>query len=95
MSIYRVPVQIIPRKGLLDPQGTAVASSLKTLGFDGVEEVHVGRYIVITTKAGSAAEAEASVKSMCEKLLANPVTEDFVVDTAVADGVAAQGAASE
>lgn len=79
MSIFRVSVQIVPRQGLLDPQGTAVTNTLKTIGFEGVKDVHVGRFIVVRTEAANADEAKSSVQKMCEKLLANPVTEDFVI----------------
>jgi phosphoribosylformylglycinamidine synthase subunit PurS len=73
----RVKVFITPRKGILDPQGRAVEGSLKSLGFEGVAGVHVGRYIVIDIDAPSTAAAEASVKQMCDQLLANPNIEDY------------------
>ena len=76
---FRVHVRIIPRPGLLDPQGQAVEQALGTLGFDGVSDVRVGRAIELGVEAASAADAEAATRRMCEKLLANPVTEDFVV----------------
>ena len=79
MTRFRVSVHIIPRRGLLDPQGKAVADALHTLGFVGVAEVHVGRYLVIDTAAKDAAAAEAAVRTMCDRLLANPVTEDFEI----------------
>jgi len=76
---FRINVHIIPRKGLLDPQGKAVADALHTLGFDAVRDVHVGRYLVIETAAADVAAAEAAVREMCARLLANPVTEDFEI----------------
>lgn len=83
MSAFKVAVHIVPRKGLLDPQGKAVADALRTLGFGSVKDVHVGRHVIVETEAADAATAQASVKAMCEKLLANPVTEDFELETAV------------
>jgi phosphoribosylformylglycinamidine synthase len=74
---FRVHIHIVPRKGLLDPQGKAVADALHALGFPSVRDVRVGRHIVVDSSAGTAATAEADARSMCEKLLANPVTEDF------------------
>ena len=74
---FRVHIHIVPRKGLLDPQGKAVAEALRTLGFSAVSDVRIGRHIVIDSTAGTAAKAEADARSMCEKLLANPVTEDY------------------
>jgi phosphoribosylformylglycinamidine synthase subunit PurS len=76
---FRISVHIIPRKGLLDPQGKAVADALHTLGFSAVADVHVGRHLVIETNATDAAHAEASVRDMCGRLLANPVTEDYEI----------------
>lgn len=79
MTLFRVSVHIVPRKGLLDPQGKAVTGALHSLGFAAVQDVHVGRHLVIETKAKDAAAAESSVKEMCARLLANPVTEDFEI----------------
>jgi phosphoribosylformylglycinamidine synthase len=76
---YRVSVHIVPRRGLLDPQGKAVADALHTLGFSAVADVHVGRHLVIETEAQTADAAASSVRAMCDRLLANPVTEDFEI----------------
>lgn len=83
MSKFRIAVHITPRKGLLDPQGNAVKGALHTLGFKPVRDVHVGRYIIIETDAYDALTAEETVTEMCRKLLANPVTEDFEIESAV------------
>jgi phosphoribosylformylglycinamidine synthase len=79
MSRYRIAVHITPRRGILDPQGRTVAEALHTLGFAAVRDVHVGRHIVVELDAEDEAAAEASTRGMCEKLLANPVTEDFSI----------------
>jgi len=79
MSQYRVALHIVPRRGLLDPQGKAVADALHTLGFHSVKDVHVGRHVVVDLQARDASAAEKEARAMCEKLLANPVTEDFEV----------------
>jgi phosphoribosylformylglycinamidine synthase len=83
MAKFRIAVHITPRKGLLDPQGNAVRDALRTLGFQSVNGVHVGRYIVVETDAYDAITAEETVTEMCQKLLANPVTEDFEIESAV------------
>lgn len=80
MQLYRVPVQIIPRPGILDPQGAAVAGALRTLGFDNIADIRVGRFITVDVKATDAQDATGMVRRMCEKLLANPVIEDFVLE---------------
>ena len=79
---YRVSVHITPRRGILDPQGKAVEGALHSLGFEGVSSVRVGRHIVVDTDAPSEDAAIASVTAMCERLLANPVIEDFEIESA-------------
>lgn len=82
MTRFRVAVEIVPRRGLLDPQGKAVSDALHTLGFSTVSDVRVGRYLVLDTDAADADAARAEVQRMCEQLLANPVTEDFHIGSA-------------
>lgn len=84
MTLFKVSVHIVPRKGLLDPQGKAVADALHTLGFSTVGDVHVGRHLIIETKATDAKAAESAVREMCGRLLANPVTEDYEIASVVA-----------
>ena len=74
---FRVAVHVVPRKGLLDPQGKAVADALHTLGFAGVTSVHVGRHLVLELTAATEGDAREQATRMCAQLLANPVTEDF------------------
>jgi len=70
-------VYVTLKKGVLDPQGKAVAHSLGSLGFDGVEDVRLGKYIEVKLAGDDKAKAEADLKVMCEKLLANTVIEDY------------------
>ena len=79
MSRFRVAVQVVPRRGLLDPQGKAVADALHTLGFGAVSSVHVGRHLVLELEADDESTARVQTNEMCERLLANPVTEDFEI----------------
>ena len=74
---WRVHVRILPRAGLLDPQGQAVEHALAALRFSEASNVHVGKAIALDVRAPSAAEAAATVRAMCDRLLANPVTEDY------------------
>lgn len=76
----RVHVRVIPRPGLLDPQGQAVEHALGSLGFIGVSSVRLGKAIELLVEATSAQEAEATVRRMCDKLLANPMTEDYEIE---------------
>ena len=73
----QVRVFVTPRKGILDPQGRAVESSLQSLGFKNVSTVKVGKYITLEIEARTASEARDEAKKMCKALLANPVIEDY------------------
>ncbi|HEV8455664.1 MAG TPA: phosphoribosylformylglycinamidine synthase subunit PurS [Gemmatimonadales bacterium] len=77
---FRVHVRVMPRDGLLDPQGQAVEHALTALGFEEAGAVRVGRAIELAVVAGSRDEAEAKARQMCDKLLANPVTEDYLLE---------------
>jgi len=68
-------VLIRPKAGILDPQGEAVERALPALGFHGVSHVHVGRLIELDV------EDPAQLQDMCEKLLANPLVEDYEIVT--------------
>jgi phosphoribosylformylglycinamidine synthase len=74
---FTVQVSIAPRAGLLDPEGKAIQSALRSLEFDEVEEVRVGRLLRLRLLADSADAARVAADAMCRQLLANPVTEDF------------------
>jgi phosphoribosylformylglycinamidine synthase subunit PurS len=77
---YKGRVRVMPRSGLLDPQGTAVEHALGALGFAQVGEVRVGRTLELLLEADSDADVRARLKEMCDRLLANPVTEDYTID---------------
>ncbi len=79
MSRFRVSVHIVPRKGILDPQGKAVADALHSLGFSGVSDARIGRHVVLDLAAADESAAGDAVRDMCERLLANPVTEDYEI----------------
>jgi len=79
LSRFRLEVLVTPRPGLLDPQGKAVHHALQSLGWSDVGDVRVGKAIHLDVDAASEAEAIEKADSMCRKLLANPVTEDYRV----------------
>jgi phosphoribosylformylglycinamidine synthase len=70
-------IHITLKNGVLDPQGKAIGNALHSLGFSGVGEVRQGKYIELELAETDKAKAEASVKAMCEKLLANTVIENY------------------
>jgi phosphoribosylformylglycinamidine synthase subunit PurS len=72
----RARVLIRPKEGILDPQGQAVEQALPALGFSGVRNVHVGRLIELDV------DDPSEVPEMCERLLANPLIEDYEIVTA-------------
>jgi phosphoribosylformylglycinamidine synthase subunit PurS len=69
----RVQVLIRPKEGILDPQGQTVEEALHALGFEGVRNVHVGRLIELDV------DNPGQVPEMCERLLANPLIEDYEI----------------
>ena len=75
----RATVLVRPKPGILDPQGQAVESSLRHLGF-AVGETRVGRLVELELDAGDAGEARAQVVRMCEQLLANPLIESYEIE---------------
>ena len=81
-----VTVYITYKDGVLDPQGKAVEQSLHSMGYGGVEEVRMGKYLEFKLNASSRSEVEAQVQQMCEKLLANPVIEDYRFEIEEATG---------
>jgi phosphoribosylformylglycinamidine synthase PurS subunit len=76
----KVKVHITLKPGVLDPQGTAIGHALGTLGFEGVKGVRQGKYIEIDLNETDADAARATVRQMCERLLANTVIENYAID---------------
>jgi phosphoribosylformylglycinamidine synthase len=76
----RAKVLVTLKSGVLDPQGKAIQHALGALGFDGVREVRQGKSIEIELDETDRAKAQATVDSMCAKLLANPVIETYSVE---------------
>jgi phosphoribosylformylglycinamidine synthase subunit PurS len=70
----RKRVLIRPKEGILDPQGQTVERALPALGFDGVSDVRIGRLVELTV------EDDAKLPEMCERLLTNPLIEDYEIE---------------
>ena len=73
-------VFIMPKEGVLDPQGKAIAHALGTLGFKGVGEVRQGKVIELQVAEKDQAKARAAIDEMCKKLLANTVIESYRIE---------------
>ncbi|TAL10848.1 MAG: phosphoribosylformylglycinamidine synthase subunit PurS [Nitrospirae bacterium] len=73
-------VSITLKHGILDPQGQAVLHALGSLGYGGVKDVRVGKLLELKLATHDKAGAEAEVKAMCERLLANTIIEDYRIE---------------
>jgi phosphoribosylformylglycinamidine synthase len=75
-------VTVTLKSSVLDPQGKAIEGALKSLGFDGVASVRQGKVFDLEVAGNDKAKAEADIKAMCDKLLANTVIESYRVEIA-------------
>jgi len=73
-------IRVTLKPVVLDPQGDAVLTGLHQLGYQDVSSVRVGKYLEVTLTASSHEAAEAAVRAMCDRLLANPVIERYDFD---------------
>ena len=76
----KAKVHVTLKNGVLDPQGKAIAHALGNLGFTGIGDVRQGKFIEIEIAESDRAKAQAAVKQMCEKLLANTVIENYAIE---------------
>ena len=76
----RARIHVMPKRGVLDPQGRAIARALEGLGFQGVGEARQGKVIEIELAEDDPVRVREDVAAMCERLLANPVVEDYVIE---------------
>ena len=77
MAKFRAEVFVVLKPLVNDPEGLVIRDALRTIGYNDVTSVRSGKYLTIELEAGDAAEAEARLTQMCEKLLANPVIEEY------------------
>lgn len=75
--MIKAKIFVTLKDGILDPQGRAVQQSLQTLGFSSVDDVRIGKFLEVDVQETNKSAAETQIKSMCEKLLANPVIENY------------------
>ena len=73
----KAKIHVTLKQGILDPQGKAIEHALDSLGFRNAANVRVGKYMELDVKETDKTQAEAQVKSMCEKLLANTIIEEY------------------
>ncbi|PSO54666.1 MAG: phosphoribosylformylglycinamidine synthase subunit PurS [Cyanobacteria bacterium QS_7_48_42] len=77
---YQAYIYVTLRSSVLDPAGVAVQSGLQQLGYEGVEQLRMGKYIELTLTAADEQKARERLDRMCDQLLANPVIEDYRFD---------------
>ena len=75
--MFKAKIDVTLRKSVLDPQGQTVLQALHSLGFKGVESLRVGKHFELTLNSGDRKKAEQDLKTMCDKLLINPIIEDY------------------
>ena len=90
--IFSVVVDVMPKSGISDPQGQAIERALPGLGFEGIDRVRVGRRIELTVEASDEEAAEEAVHTACDRILANPVIEEYRITLG---GLVAAGKASD
>ena len=76
----KVCIKVTLKSGVLDPQGKAIEGALGHLGFNGIGSVRQGKYFEIELSETDRTKAEATVKAMCEKLIANTVIENYAIE---------------
>lgn len=79
MTRYKAEIHVTLKRTVNDPQGLTIMGGLKQLGFDGVEAVRAGKYLEVWLEAPDEESAGAQIDAMCDKLLANPVIEDYEI----------------
>lgn len=77
--MFKATVNVTLRKSILDPKGKATQHALQDLGLNGIQSTRIGKLIELEVQAASQEEAEKTVRQACEKVLANPVMEDFEI----------------
>ncbi len=75
--MFKATVNVTLKKSVLDPQGQTVLHALGTMGFNEAKSLRVGKFFELSLDAENRQKAEASIKAMCDKLLTNPVIEDY------------------
>lgn len=76
----KAKVYVTLKKGVLDPQGKAVMGALKTMSFDEVRDVRIGKFMELEIDGASKEKEETRIKEMCERLLANTVIENYRIE---------------
>ncbi len=88
---FKAEIYVTLKRTVNDPQGLTIKGGLGQLGFDGVDAVRAGKYVEVWLEAADEATAREQVDAMCDKLLANPVIEDYRYSVAVSEAAPTGG----
>lgn len=88
---FKAEIYVTLKRTVNDPQGLTIKGGLGQLGFDGVDAVRAGKYVEVWLEAADEATARTQVDAMCDKLLANPVIEDYRYSVAVSEAAPTGG----
>jgi len=77
VKVFKVKIYISLKKGVADPQGITIKGALESLGYQGIEDVRMGKFVEVRLNTSDRREAEKKLREMCEKLLVNPVIEQY------------------
>lgn len=88
---YSVQIRVTPRPGILDPEGETIGRALGALGYEGASNVRAGRLITLRLDAADANAARTAATEMCERLIANPIIEDYTVQVEESPGEESPG----
>ncbi len=83
---YRAEIRVTLKQSILDPQGSAVKRALHAMDYSNVRDVRIGKHIEVVLSANDAVSAEREAREIADKLLANPVIEDFSLEVREAGG---------
>jgi phosphoribosylformylglycinamidine synthase len=78
--MYRARIFVTLKKSVMDPQGATVGRALESMGYEGVENVRIGKFLEMDVQKNSREEAEKQVDEMCDRLLSNPVIEKYTFE---------------
>ena len=78
--MFEAQIKVTLKKTVADPQGQTIKHALESFGFSGIEGLRMGKFITVTIKAKDQVAAKAEAEKMCQKLLANPIIEEYSVE---------------
>lgn len=78
--MFKATIYVTLKESVLDPQGVAVKASLHSLGYSGVQDVRIGKRMEVLLESADRAQAEEQIQAICEKVLSNPVIENFTFE---------------